>query len=140
MRLNAIRTSTSAYYLGIIRSDELTVIKPMPFLVDTGSECTVISAFHLENNFDCSTLQHGVDSMGVGGIEETYLLHNVSLFLYTMDQKWHYVNKFKKMQVIPRKYDKKINKVMPIPCLLGTDLIGGKYKLIYGKNKIFLQD
>jgi len=140
MRLNAVRTSTSAYYLGIIRSDEHTVVKPMPFLADTGSECTVISAFHLEINFDCSTLQHGVDSMGVGGIEATYLLNNVHLFIYALDQEWHYIQKFKKMQVLPRKYDKKTNKVIPIPCLLGTDLIGKKYKLIYGKREVFLED
>ncbi len=140
MRLNAIRTSTAAYYLGIIRSDELVVVKPMPFLVDTGSECTVISAFHLENTFDCRTLQPGIDSMGVGGIEHTYLLNNVHLVLYTVDEEWHYIQKFKKMQVIPRKYDKETKKIIPIPCLLGTDLIGKKFKLIYGKKNIFLQD
>jgi len=105
MRLNAIRTTTQAFYLGIIRSDEITVLKPMPFLVDTGSVCTVISAFHLEDTFDCNSLQRGVDSMGVGGIKETYLLHEVHLFLYTLDQEWHYIHEFKEMQVIPLCHD-----------------------------------
>lgn len=140
MRLNAIRTPTSAFYLGLIRSDEVTVRKPMPFLIDTGSECSVISAFHLENSFDCSTLSQGTDSMGVGGIEKTYLLHNVDLVLYTRDQELHYIQKFKEMQVIPRTYEKETNRVIPIPCLLGTDLIGKKYKLVYGKKEVFLQD
>ncbi|NVM19581.1 MAG: hypothetical protein HWN80_17900 [Candidatus Lokiarchaeota archaeon] len=140
MRLNAIRTSSYAYYLGIIQSDEVTVLKPMQFLVDTGSVCTVISAFYLENNFDCSRLQRGTDSMGVGGIEKTYLVHNAHLLLFTDDHKWHYIHKFDEMQVIPRTYAKGTKKVIPIPCLLGTDLIGKKYKLVYGKKEIFLQD
>ncbi len=139
MRLNAIRGFRQAYYLGIIRSDELTIGNPMKFVIDTGSMCTVISAFYFENDFSCNNLQRSIGSIGVGGFQETYILHNVHLLLYTLDQEWNYIGNFREMEVLPRKYDERTDNVIPIPCLLGMDIIGVKYKLIYGKRKIFLE-
>jgi len=139
MRFYAIRGELGSVIYGVIISDEIIPSKPLKFLIDTGSQSSMISACWLDSSFSCSSLQRGPDSLGATGSDFTYLLHNVRLCLFTREGKLYYIQKFSEMGILPRRYDKVTNKLLPIPNLLGMDIIGKKFKLIYGKRKTVLE-
>jgi hypothetical protein len=139
MRIHAIHTPVFSFLLGFIVSDEIKSSKPIAFLIDTGSESTVVSATDLDPNFDCNTLQRGTDSIGATGMDITYLLHNVDLYIFTKKEKFRYIRSFDEMGVLPRRYNKETKKLLPIPSLLGMDIIGKQFKLVYSKKKTILK-
>jgi len=138
MRFHAIRGQMNSSIYGAIVSNEIIPSKPLKFLIDTGSQCSMISACWLDTSFDCGTLKRGADSLGATGTDITYVLHNVRLFLFTKKGALYYIQTFKEMGVLPRKYDRD-NRLLAIPNLLGMDVIGNTFKLIYSKRKTILK-
>ena len=140
MQLNAIKEDSYAFFYGILIADELRISKPMEFWIDTGACETVISAVYFDESYDYSQLESGTPAIGIGGYQETFVIHNVRLYLYKGSGKWVLINKFNQMTVLSRRYDYRTGKLIFFPCLLGVDLIGSKYKLVYEKDQVYLED
>jgi len=140
MRLDAFRTPYKSFFVGYIKSDEVTITEPMEFVIDTGAQSTTISAYYFDNNFDYSQLSEGTPVFGVGGFQKTFIIHNVRIYLYTLTKNWVLIGKFNQITVLSRRYNHETGELINIPCLLGVDIIGNNYELIYDKKSTFLKD
>jgi len=139
MRVRALKTPKGAFIPVMVFSSEVLMKKPIFFLIDTGATHTTISAYDLDHNFNCTKLKEGVKAVGVGGIQQCYLINNVKLYFLTEDSTWILGKEFQSLDVMPIMYQKKTKKPLRIPSLLGIDVIGNQYELYYGEKTVFLE-
>lgn len=129
-----------AYIPVLIHAKELTLQKPIFFLIDTGAYKSVISAIDICNYIDLSKLTKDSKYIyGIGGSQESYLLHDVILYFLANTYKWIEGKKFKTLTVIPFAYNVKLNLRLNLPSVIGLDIIGTSFSLYYGKNQAFLE-
>ncbi len=67
MRIKALKTPRGAFIPIMVFSSEVSMRKPILFLIDTGATHTAISAYDLDHNFNCTELKKGCIAVGVGG-------------------------------------------------------------------------
>ena len=107
-------------------------------MIDTGADNTTISVSALKDKVDYTILEKGNNAVNIGGIQECYILHDVTLLLITDSEKI-IEEKLKTVSFLPPIYDKKLGLQIPISSLLGRDIIGKKFELRFGNNEIYLQ-
>jgi len=139
MRIEAINTQYGAFVPIIIKSDEITLKKPIFFLIDNDADFTTISVCDVDHEFDCSCLERGVEVGGIGGTQVCYLLHNVSLIFLSDTDNWIIGKEFSTLNFLPFVYVQKTSEPIYIPSLLGRDIIGSKYKLYFENNSVYLE-
>ncbi len=139
MKIKALITDFGAFIPCFMRSREIVIKKPIFFLIDTGATRSVVNAIEFDSNFSCNTLSKGEKAVGIGGIRQCYLIHDVTLFCTSEAlDKIHMLKKFEKLDVLPITHDNK-GKPLHIHSLLGRDVIGMDYKLFFSKNEVFLE-
>ena len=139
MRVKALKTPIGAFIPVMVFSSEVSMRMPIFFLIDTGAMRTTISAYDLDNNFNCTKLKKGFIAVGVGGEQQCYLINNVKLYFLTENNTWIIGKRFQSLDVMPIMYQKKAKKPLRIPSLLGIDVIGNQYDLYYGEKSVFLE-
>lgn len=140
LRIPVLATPKGVFISVIIRSDELNFDIPLPFVIDTGAEETTISiSSHLLLNRE--KILDGLEKkevVGICGVCKISLIHNATLYFYSEAGDWFEGGFFEEIGLIPPRYMPLTNQLIPIPSLLGLDIIGTRGILHYEANNIYL--
>jgi hypothetical protein len=140
MRIEANITPDGAFIPGFLTCDEFSLLNYIFFLLDTGSAISALSVNDLGENLDYSRYEKKNEAaIGIGGSLECYLIHNAKLFLLPSGQTWIEVNKFDSMCLLPPSTDQLTGERIFLPSIIGRDILGVEFDLIYARNGIFLE-
>lgn len=88
LKINGFVTKWGCPFIPIfVLCKELNLSYPILFLIDTGADITTISVSDLKDKVDYTILEKGNDAVGIGGIQECYILHDVTLLFITDSEK-----------------------------------------------------
>ena len=141
MRVPVTISQRGVYVTALIRSDEFNLDTPVPFIVDSGAQDTTLSASYIyfhNDEIDFSNLETK-EAVGICGICKIFLLHNTTLYFCSEQGEWFIGGVFEEIGLIPPKYKPITNQLIPIPSLLGLDLIGIKFTFHYEAGNIYLE-
>lgn len=117
-------------------SERLKINKAVELLIDTGSSrTTLLDNDAIRLGLDYSQLQRADrDSIGIGGIVETYVLSDVRL-TFLSDRDIH-TEVLDQMFVLKHDFEdeKIVKKIKILPSLLGRDILD-KYTLVVSKKR-----
>ncbi|KKL79092.1 hypothetical protein LCGC14_2018290 [marine sediment metagenome] len=140
MIFDAIKTSDGAFILGMLYSDEFSLINPVYFLLDTGSAISALSVKDLGGIINYSGLEKKREAaFGVGGALECYLIHNIRLFLLSAEQRWIDLKNFTSMCLLPSSTDEITHSRIFLPSIIGRDILGVDLDLTYSREGVFLK-
>ena len=140
MRVKAYITPDGAFVPGYLTCDEFSMLNYIFFLLDTGSAISALSITDLGENIDYSTYEKKSEAaIGIGGSLECYLIHNVKLYLYPLKQKRIEAKTFKSLCILPPSFDQIADKKIIYPSIIGRDILGKEFDLIYGKESVYLE-
>ncbi len=140
MKFKAVRTSEGAFVLGLVYCDEFSLIDPLYFLLDTGSAISALSVMDLGEGKNYSGFKKKSEAaIGVGGALECYLIHNVRLFLLETEQRWIEIKKFDSMCLLPSSFNQIKKENIYLPSIIGRDLLGADFDLMYLRDNVYLK-
>ena len=140
MRIEASFISDGAFTPGLITCSEFSLLRHIYFLLDTGSAISALSVKDVGGFIDYSGFEKKTEAaIGVGGSLECFLIHDIILYLFSTQQSWVKVKKFDSMCLLPFSTDRKTNKRIFLPSIIGRDIIGIDFDLIYTRKGIYLE-
>jgi len=140
MKIEARITPDGAFIPALITCNEFSLLKHVYFLIDTGSAISALSSKDLGGDIDYSSFDKKSEAaIGVGGSLECYLIHNIKLFLFTVEQNWMELARFDSMCLLPPSIDLLTKTRIYLPSIIGRDILGTKLDLYYLQDKIYLE-
>lgn len=140
MKIEAYFSPIGPLIPGYITCKEFSLLKHLSFLLDTGSAISALSVKDLGFHLDLSGfMKKETAAIGVGGSLECYLIHDVILFLFSVEKGWVEVKKFEVLSLLPPAIDQETGDPIYLPSIIGRDIIGIEFDLIYGRTAIYLE-
>ena len=140
MRLEARFTANGAFIPGFLTCDEFSLLNYIFFLLDTGSAISALSVKDLGEEVDYSGFEKKSEAaIGVGGSLKCYLIHNAKLYLLFSRQNWMEVKRFDSMCLLPPSIDQLTGERIFLPSIIGRDILGIEFDLIYARDGVFLE-
>jgi hypothetical protein len=100
----------------------------MVFLVDTGASKSLISPADAEKiGIDFEKLPKGEPIIGIGGVAQSYILDDVTLFVSAEDHGGLYARHFDAITIFPKSSSAQYE--MLIPSILGCDFLGNEFSI-----------
>lgn len=139
--MKLILISTGLFLRVYLICSEFSLLNYCNFLLDTGSAISALSAMDLGGMIDYENFERrATRAIGVGGSLECYLIHNVKLFFFDTTQNWQEVKKFESMCLLPPAVEKISKKKIFLSSIIGRDIIGTDFDLIYSRKGIYFED
>ncbi len=140
MRIEAKITPDGALVPGFLTCSEFSLLRHANFLLDTGSAISTLSVKDLGVDVNYTLFKKRSQSaIGVGGALECYLIHNVRLFLLPSRQNWIRVKTFDSMCLLPPSTDQLTGDRILLPSIIGRDILGVDFDLIYSREAVYLE-
>lgn len=144
MRIEAKITLNGAFIRDFIRDfiscSEFSLLNSIYFLLDTGSAISALSVMDLGSFVDYARFDKKREAaIGVGGSFECYLIHNARLFLLPTGKRWLEVKIFDSMCLLPPSTNQLTGERIFLPSIIGRDILGIEFDLIYAREGVFLE-
>ena len=140
MIFEASLTADGAFIPGLLTCDEFSMLNYIFFLLDTGSAISALSVKDLGKSMNYSRFEKKSEAaIGVGGSLECYLIHNTRLYLLPSSQNWLEVKKLDTMCLLPPSIDNLTGERIFLPSIIGRDILGIEFDLIYTREGVHLE-
>ena len=129
MRLVGRMSNTGQILLSAyVISPKHQIYKTIVFMVDTGASESLISPADAERiGIDFEKLHKGESIIGIGGVAQSYILDDVTLFVSAEERGVLYARHFDAITIFPKSSSAQYE--MLIPSILGRDFLGNEFSI-----------